>query len=262
LVKPSLLDLQQSLARCLVTGDAAEVFARVVDDGLSPRERLGIYRNTFLLTASRALKLTFPAVERLVGSEFFEGAAQTFVVECPPNRADLNVYGDEFPRFLERFAPAGTLPYLPDVARLEYAVSRALHAEDRPSLDPAELARLGEADQAQVRFAGHPSISTLEASVPVDAIWRSVLNQDDQAMAAVDLSSGPVHLLVERPHDHVEVSRLDAAAWHMSVSLFEGLPLGLALERHVDADAPAVLAAHLLAGRFISYSLGETGAPS
>lgn len=261
-MKPSLLDLQQSLARCLVTGAAADVFACVVHDGLSPRERLGIYRNTFLLTASRALKLAFPAVERLVGSEFFEGAAQIFVAECPPNRADLNLYGDGFPRFLERFAPARTLPYLPDVARLECAVSRALHAEDRPSLDPAELAGLGEADQAEICFAAHPSISTLEASAPVDAIWRSVLHKDDQAMAAVDLSSGPVHLLVERRDDHVEVSRLDVAAWHLSASLFEGLPLGLALERHRDADAPAVLAAHLLTGRFISYSRRKSGAAS
>ncbi len=261
-MKPSLLELQRSLGRCLVTSDAADVFECIVEDELSPRERLGIYRNAFLLTASRALMLTFPAVQRLVGSEFFEGAAQIFVAQCPPNRADLNAYGDEFPGFLERFAPARTLPYLPDVARLECAVSRALHAEECPSLDPAGLGGMGEADEAEICFVGQPSISILEAFVPVDAIWRSVLNQDDQAIGAVDLSSGPVHLLIERLDDHVVVSRLDVASWRLSASLFAGLPLGLAVERHRDADAPAVLAAHLLAGRFISYSRRKGGAAS
>lgn len=62
-----------------------------------------------------------------------------------------------------------------------------------------------------------------------------------------------MHLLVERLDEHVDVSRLDVAAWNLSSTLFEGLPLGLALERHADADAPALLAAHLSAGRFISY---------
>ena len=259
-MKPSLRELQQSLARCMRGGDTAEVPACIIGGELPPPERLGIYRNTFLMTAGRALRLTFPAVHRLVGSEFFEGAAQIFAAESPPERADLNAYGEAFPRFLERFAPAATLRYLPDVARLDWAVSRALHANDSPSLDPVELTGLGAGDQTEIRFAGHPSISTLESSFPVDAIWRSVLEQDEQGMATVDLSSGPVHLLVERVGDHGEVSRQDAADWHLSASLFRGMPLGLALERHGDADVPAVLAAHLLAGRFISYSRLDSGA--
>ncbi len=259
---PSLRELQQSIGRSIVAGVDVAASTCIVGAGLAPQERLGIYRNTFLSTVARALRLTFPAVHRLVGADFFEGAAQVFTLECPPKGADLNAYGEDFASFLERFDAAAPLPYLPDVARLEWAVNRALHAQEARPLDVTELADIGQADQERICFTAHPSISTLRSAFPVDAIWRAVLEQDDQAMANVNLSSGPVFLLVERLGDHVDVSRLDVAAWNLSSTLFEGLPLGLALERHADADAPTLLATHLLAGRFISYFRSDEKAVS
>ena len=259
---PSLRELQQSIGRSMVAGIEVGASSCIVGAGLAPQERLGIYRNTFISTVARALRLTFPAVHRLVGADFFDGAAQIFTLERPPKGADLNAYGEEFASFLERFEAAATLAYLPDVARLEWAVNRALHAQEAPSLDVMDLADLGPADQARICFAAHPSISTIRSAFPVDAIWKAVLEQDDQAMGAVNLSSGPVHLLVERLGEHVDVSRLDVAAWNLSLTLFGGSPLGLALERHADADAPSLLAAHLSAGRFISYSRSDAKAVS
>ncbi|MEP7056592.1 MAG: DNA-binding domain-containing protein [Caldimonas sp.] len=259
---PSLRELQQSFGRSMVAGDEVAASTWIVGAGLAPRERVGIYRNTFLSTVTRALRLTFPAVHRLVGADFFEGAAQIFTLECPPRGADLNAYGEDFASFLERFAPASALAYLPDLARLEWAVNRALHAPDARPLDVTELSGIGEADQARLCFTAHPSVSMIRSAFPVDAIWQAVLEQDDQAMGNVNLSSGPVFLLVERLGGHVDVSRLDVAAWNLSSTLFEGVALGLALEHSGEADAPALLAAHLLAGRFISYSRSDEKAVS
>jgi hypothetical protein len=169
----------------------------------------------------------------------------------------LNAYGESFSGFLERFAPAATLPYLPDVARLEWAVNRALHADEAPAVELTELASIGESDQARLTLVAHPSVSAVSSGYPVDAIWRAVLDGDDRAIAALDLSDGPCHLLVERVGDHVEVSRMDAAAWEFSRALFMGVPLGLAVERHGDLDVAAWLAAHLVAHRFTSWSLTD-----
>ena len=47
---------------------------------------------------------------------------------------------DLFPEFLARFPPAASLAYIADVARLEWAVNRALHAPDAAPLDVARLA--------------------------------------------------------------------------------------------------------------------------
>jgi hypothetical protein len=171
--------------------------------------------------------------------------------------ACLDFYGGAFPEFLERFQPAASLPYLPDVARLERAVSRALHAAAAKALAPAELADLPQSAQGSVSFVPHPSVGLLSSNYPVDTIWRAVLAPDDAALAAIDLNSGSVWLLVERTAGTVEVTRLNERCWRFAEALFAGWPLLDALERADSDEAPAWLAAHIAAGRFVGIASSE-----
>ena len=124
---PALLELQQTLR------------AQLLGEALPPDQagalRVAIYRNTCLSTLVNALRLSFPVVQRLVGAEFFDGSAREFIRRHPPASAWLNDYGAGFAGFLSSFAAAATLPYLADVARLEWSVNCALHADDAPGLE-------------------------------------------------------------------------------------------------------------------------------
>ena len=125
---PMLLELQRAVYRSVIARDGAEGSAYVIADGIAPAARLGIHRNTFASVLTTALRLSYPALHRLVAAECFEGAARLFIEERPPQCANLDDYGSGFPEFLARFPPAAALTYLPDVARLEWALNRALHA--------------------------------------------------------------------------------------------------------------------------------------
>src|SRR6516164_9064562 len=116
--------------RGLVEHDDGEAAGYILADGLASEGRLNVYRNTFIGALTTALRLAYPAVHRLVGPEFFEGAARIFIEKEPPRGAYLDGYGSGFPEFLAQFRQAASLAYLPDVARLEWTVSRALHAPD------------------------------------------------------------------------------------------------------------------------------------
>ena len=252
---PSLRELQQAIRKSVVERDDSAAVAWIVSDGLVPERRLSIYRNTFGSNLVNALRLAFPAVHRLVSAEFFEGAARIFAHERPPVSAYLDEYGAEFPEFLARFPPAASLAYLPDVARLEWAVTLVLHAPDVEPLDLVRLAALGESEHNRVRFAPHPSVSVVSGAYPVDAIWRAVLTQDDTALAAVDLAAGSVWLLVQRLATGVEVTRIDEGAWRFATELFAGRTLGESLDIANGVDAPALLADHIAAGRFVAFDL-------
>lgn len=254
---PSLREVQHAIQRSVVLRDDSAAAAYIVDGGLAPEQRLSVYRNTFVSSLANALRLLFPAVHRLVGVEFFDGAAQIFVHEQPPRGPYLDEYGEGFPEFLARFPPAASLAYLPDVARLEWAVNRALHAHDVEPLDVARLAGLDQTDHDRVRFVTHPSVSLLRAAYPVDAIWRAVLAQDDAALAAIDLAAGPVWLMVQRLATGVEATRINERAWRFAAELSAGQPLGAALDAAVEIDAPALLAEHIAAGRFIGFDLAD-----
>jgi hypothetical protein len=222
---------------------------------LAPEARLNVYRNTFVGTLTTALRLSFPAVYRLVGAEFFESAARLFIEAEPPRSAWLDDYGDAFPEFLARFARAASLPYLAGVARLEWAVSRALHAPDVEALDLSRLSVLDPADHSRIAFVPHPSVGLVRADHPIDAVWRAVLEQDDKAMTRIDLSSGPVRLLVQRAKSGIEVSE---PAWRFASALFASEPLQAATDAAPDVDASILLADHLAAQRFVDFTLVDS----
>ena len=251
----SLHELQRVVRRSMVAQNDIAAARHVVGDGLAPAQRLAVYRNTFDGNLANALRLSYPAVHRLVGADFFEGAARIFAHQIPTRSAWLDEYGVEFPDFLKHFPPAASLAYLADVARLEWAVARALHAPDVLPLDAKLLAALDPADHERVCFVAHPSLSLLRVDCPADTIWRAVLAQDDAGLSAIDLADGPFWLQIERTGDGVAATRLDERHWHFANALAAALPLGAALEVAPGPDAARLLADHIAAGRFVAFNL-------
>lgn len=259
---PSLRELQHAMRRGIAERNDADAVAHIVAAGIAPQERLAVYRNTFGLTLLRALRLSYPAVDRLVGAEFFDAAAREFIAAYPPHSSYLDEFGADFAAFLEAFTPAASVPYLADVARLEWAVSRALHAPDAAALELAALGMVDAAEYARVCFAPQPSLGLVHTGYPADALWRAVLDDDDAALAALDLSSGPAWLIVQRGPAGVEVTRVDEAVWRFTRALCARCPLGAALVEYPGIDAPAVLADLLAHGRFAGFSLAPPAEPA
>lgn len=252
---PTLREVQRAVYRSLVAGDDAPCAELIASGAIPGNARLNIYRNTFIGSLTTALRLAYPAIHRLVGAEFFESVARMFIEAQPPRSAWLDDYGSGFPDFLAGCPPVASLAYLPGVARLEWAVNRALHAPDAEPLDLSRLAAIDPADHGRITFRPHPSIGLVPADHPVDAIWRAVLAQDDAAMAAIDPAAGPAWLLAERCATGVEVLRLTEPQWRFIAELCASRPLQAAIDAAPEIDAAILLADHLAAGRFIDFEL-------
>lgn len=250
---PSLLDLQHAFANALRNAGDGRASSSVTAGALAPQDRVGIYRNTSTATLVAALRLSYPAVQALVGPEFFEGAARLFIEAEPPRSAWLDAYGEGYPDFLARLPEAAAIPYLPDVARLDWAVNSVLHAPDAMPLDLGRLAELDMAVAGEICFVAHPAVRLVQADSPVDVIWRAVLMRDDRALGLVDLASGPVSLLVRRASAGIDVDRIHAWQWQFAGALLAGAPLHIALGAASPADAHAWLAPLLCAGCFTGF---------
>lgn len=154
---PSLLDLQHAFANALRNAGDGRASSSVTAGALAPQDRVGIYRNTSTATLVAALRLSYPAVQALVGPEFFEGTARLFIEAEPPRSAWLDAYGEGYPVFLARLPEAAAIPYVPDVARLDWAVNSVLHAPDAMPLDLGRLAELDMAVAGEICFVAHPA---------------------------------------------------------------------------------------------------------
>lgn len=253
---PTLLELQRAVHRDLrrvADGGASEF---IVSDGLDPQARLAIYRNTANSTLLAALTLSYPAVQALVGPEFFEGAARLFIEQCPPSNAQLDSYGVTFPDFLAQMPQLTSLAYLPDTARLEWAVNEILHAPDAKPLDLRHLGQLDGADTQALRFVPSIGVQVLQSAFPVDAVWHAVLVQNDSAFADINLTSDPVRLYVHRGGPGVAVDRINEWQYRFTAALLAGRPLHDALEVPHD-EASFWLATLLSSGCFAEVYLSN-----
>ena len=256
---PTLLELQ-SMMRMSLCGNADNgVLAFLTGDLASAEALLQIHRNSYVATLLQSLRVSFPAVRKLVGDKFFDMTAQKFIENHPPRNAWLDSYGTVFPDFLVAFPLVTSLPYLSDVARLEVQVNHALHASDTDYCDAdalTALAALYEATAVSIRFEPHPSLGLLRCNGATDTIWSAVLADDDARLAAIEPDSEPVWLLIARSRHGVEVKRLDQPTWLFLAALANGVQLGTAADAMPDkVDVAAILADCFENRRFRAYSM-------
>ena len=279
---PSLRELQQAFAEAVlapagtppafaITGPAGASDdvepGRIAADAepADAADRVGIYRNAVFANYRNALRASLPVVLRLVGEPFFHAAVDAFVRAHPSVSGDLNVYGDLFGDFLAGYPHAADLPYLADVARLEWAVDEAQRAADvlpAPDQVLAALAATAPERLPALRLRLDPSCRLIASEFPVLHIWQ--VNQprradDDGARPAEDddpaspeeddnrvsLDEGGDLLVVRRGSEGVTLERVGAGEHAFLAALAAQTPLGVALELALQADAAFDLGATL-----------------
>jgi Putative DNA-binding domain len=228
--------LQTAIRGALLSEQPApELLAAIRAGAIAPASRLQIYRNHLFVTLTAALKSTFPAVCRVVDERFFDFAAHEFIAKHPPSGPYLFEYGAEFPAFLAAFPPCRGLPYLADVAALEWAINRAANAEDVPALDPAALRAIAPADTPRLVFTTRPSVAWIESRWPIDAIWRANC-EPAGADNVINLDAGGVRLEIVRVDGEVLMRPLSYLAFAFRQALANGETLEKAAQAALQAD--------------------------
>src|SRR5712691_3165156 len=220
----ALHDLQRVFKDGLLADDKETVLAHIAGDGLDPRARLAIYRHHVLTTLTATLESAFPVVCRLVDKRFFAYAADAFIRQHPPVGPCLVEYGAVFPEFLEGFPPCQGHPYLPDMARLEWAVHHAAQVAEVRPLDRARLDAIPLIDLPALRFSLQHTLSYISFPWPVDRIWRAHQECAEPA-EFLDLSAGGACLEVRGVGEEASVRVLDPAAYTLRHALAVGVTL-------------------------------------
>jgi hypothetical protein len=209
-----------------------------------PARRFSVYRNNVLVGLVDALADTYPVTQALVGESFFRAMAAVFVRAQPPSSPILAYYGKDFPEFVATFQPVATLPYLADLARLEYLRVEAYHAADASSLSVDDIGLL-LADESALPtsvFSLHPSFHVLPTDHPVVSLWAAHQSDDPSPTLADIAMDRKETALVFRNGLDVLIMQIDAVAGVFLTLLKQGLPLGVALEQTPgDVDLPGVL---------------------
>jgi hypothetical protein len=224
-------------------------FAHSVSAARAPADpRIGIYRHNIEYNVRNALAATYRVTRTHVGAAFFDAAADAFAAASPPCCGDLNVFGADFASFLAHYPPAAWLPYLPDVARLEWALDEAARAGDAKATAQEVLQDLARHFllHGDVALSLHPSCRLLVSRHAAMRIWQA---RQAQSAASVDREAGGEWLLVRREGARPCVERLGRAEHAWLEALAQGSMLeaatSIALRRDAAFDVAAALHARI-----------------
>lgn len=213
-------------------------------------QRFAVYRNNVVHSLCKALGRRFPVVERLVGPDFFTAMARVYIEAEPPTSPQLFLWGEGFTQFLQDFSPVRSLPYLPDVARLEWQRGLAYHAADAATVPVADLAQAA-ADPARFTLLLHPSVGLIRSRHAVVTIWQA--NQPGAVQTGplrADLAEDA--LVLRDRADQVPVFALSPGEAEFQSALMRGETLLTAAALAEGTDPARLLALLMRAGAISS----------
>lgn len=216
-------------------------------NGEQATKRFDVYRNNVAVSLTDALEAAFPVVDKLVGNKFFRAMAGVYLRAHPPKSPVMMFYGDDMPEFLAGFEPAKTVPYLPDMARLELALRHSYHAADAAPVAPDALGNLAPDTLPHVTFGFAPGVRVIPSRYPLQSIWAA-------NTSGGDIAKTPQAALVTRPEFDPIVDPMTPEQATVTTALMQGEPLGDAL-RHGGAGFDLGPLLGLLLGRNAITSL-------
>ena len=204
-------------------------------------KRFDVYRNNVAVGLTEALVTGFPVIHKLVGDRFFRAMAGVYLRTHPPASPLMMFYGEHMPQFLRRFGPAQSLPYLPDVARLELAMRESYHAADAVPVEAAVLGQMAPEALMSARVGLAPALRIVRSSYPVHGLYRFNMEPGapkPQPVAETVLVTRPGFDPVQDPVSPADADFIEALA--------AGHPLGVALSLGAETPDLAALLGLLL----------------
>lgn len=227
--------------------------------GPSSEKRFAVYRNNAIVNTRTHLAAVFPVVEALIGVDAFNEIARRFIVSHPPKSPVLLEYGVGFDDFLRAEDAFRRVPYLGDVAALEWARYQAYHAADAVPIEVSVLSEIDPTALGDVTLTLHPSLCVLRSAWPITSIWYAH-QQADPSAALKDIVFEPQSALIVRPDMEVQLRTLSADAAAMLAAFQRGETLNSAFEAAADEGSDDLSAC--LGGAFTSGAVVAVHVPS
>jgi Putative DNA-binding domain len=141
---------------------------------LKPQSARGLmaYQANGHALAERSLLAAFPVIAQLIGLENFDALARDLWHSHPPLHGDVARWGDALPAFLAANEQLIDVPYLADVARVEWALHSAAGAPDAQT-DLQSFARLSTEDPDGLTLVVAPGTAVITSPWPVASLITS-----------------------------------------------------------------------------------------
>ena len=172
---------------------------------LTTNDQISIYTNGINNGLINALRNIYPVCEKLVGNDFFHILGLAYIRDHPSLSPDLANYGNDFSFYISTYNAASSVPYLSDIAKLEWFYHRAFNSKDEAEFDINMLGRYTAEQLTNCVFSLPASHKLLKSNYPVDEIWRINLTENETELT---LTNEPVYLFLYRKKHEIHIDKI------------------------------------------------------
>ncbi|UYM18156.1 HvfC/BufC N-terminal domain-containing protein [Endozoicomonas euniceicola] len=219
----NLQQLQQDFAEALHYRPSP-VSKRVATGRLAPEQLIQIYRNNFIISLSEVLEATYPCCKAVLGDECFARLARQHVLASPLKEGNISDYGEGFFDTISSQEPVlEAVPYLTDLARLEWLVDRASQpVAIAPTFPFEQLIRITEDNFSQLTLEVAEPVYFFDSLHPVASLWQMITS--DQ-IKSIDITR-PESVIIHNRQQGMLVMATTPSATQLLRLCQQGRPLG------------------------------------
>ena len=150
-----------------IASQAINTLARSINEGKN--RGLQVYQANAEVLALRSLQASYPVVHQLIGDDAFALLARDLWHHAPPTRGDVAQWGSGLADLISCIQQLANEAYLPDVARIEWALHQAATAADATA-DLSSLALLTQHDPDTLTLQLAPGTAVLYSPHPAASV--------------------------------------------------------------------------------------------
>jgi len=167
------------------------------------KQQLSVYRSSIFGGLKKALAETYPVTKSLVGDDFFNMMLGQYIKKHPCKVQDLNDYGQELPIFIENLKQAKAVPYLADMARLEWFYNIAFNAKVQEN-NLSDLSLLTIEQQLHMKLGLANGGALIHSQYPIDEIWnKHQINNEE-----IKINDECVNLIIWKEQSEIRIERM------------------------------------------------------
>lgn len=144
-----------------------------------------VYQSNMLALAKSCLHSAYPVLTAVLGTESMDALASAHWLQLPPQRGDVHQWGGALADFMQAQPQLASWPWLPDVARCEWAMHRLAFAADGVAAQNS-LQHLVNHEPERLLLHLAPGWQTLHSAWPVLDIVHTHRQLPMDAIAQAD----------------------------------------------------------------------------
>jgi hypothetical protein len=139
---------------------------------LGAEERVDIYAQMYYARLVDVLEGDFPRISSILGCERFHDVVSAYLALHPSTSPSLRHLGRSFPAFLRDCTETKDLPFLSDVATLEWARLEVFDAADAEPLRIEHVQTIAPDAWPTLKLQIIPAFQIVQSAWPVHDIWK------------------------------------------------------------------------------------------